>query len=336
MPARAAGRRGAGHRTAGEGRLRSRRRAHQGGRGVRAAPRPRRRAAREGAHRQGRVRGGAAHGGGPADARHPRRAAAARAARHLLGEDHAVGERYGTVGAPGARRGGAVRRRGRADGALRRSRRPRDGGSPDALAATVRGLAAAEYVAALASAASRSASPSACAGSRRRWRRGRRRAAGGSFPTRRCSASWGPSARSPASSRARFDPAFLELPREVLASSLRDHQSALTVERDGVMLPVFLTVMDRPDDPIGRVRAGNEWVVAARLADARFFWQEDRRAPLADRVATLAAPRSTRSWAATPPRPSACSPRRRGRAPSAGTARRRRPRAPRGCSRPTS
>ena len=86
-----------------------------------------------------------------------------------------------------------------------------------------------------------------------------------------------------------LDPAFLELPREVLASSLRDHQSALTVERDGVMLPVFLTVMDRPDDPIGRVRAGNEWVVAARLADARFFWQEDRRAPLGDRVAALAA-----------------------------------------------
>ena len=34
--------------------------------------------------------------------------------------------------------------------------------------------------------------------------------------------------------------------------------------------------MDRPDDPEGRVRAGNEWVVAARLADARFFYREDR------------------------------------------------------------
>ena len=84
-----------------------------------------------------------------------------------------------------------------------------------------------------------------------------------------------------------LDPSFLELPREVLASSLRDHQSALTVERDGAMLPVFLTVMDRPDDPAGRVRAGNEWVVAARLADARFFWQADRQTPLADRVAAL-------------------------------------------------
>ena len=84
-----------------------------------------------------------------------------------------------------------------------------------------------------------------------------------------------------------FDRGLLELPREVLGTSLRDHQSAFTVERDGVMLPLFLTVMDRPDDPVGRVRAGNEWVVAARLADARFFWEEDRKAPLPERAAQL-------------------------------------------------
>ena len=78
------------------------------------------------------------------------------------------------------------------------------------------------------------------------------------------------------------------LPREVLATSLRDHQSALTVEKDGALLPVFLTVMDRPDDPAGRVRAGNEWVVAARLADAKFFFEKDRATPLAERRAGLA------------------------------------------------
>lgn len=85
-------------------------------------------------------------------------------------------------------------------------------------------------------------------------------------------------------------PGLLELPREVLATSLRDHQSALTVERadgSGDLLPLFLTVMDRADDPAGRVRAGNEWVVAARLADARFFWQKDRKTPLKERVAAL-------------------------------------------------
>jgi glycyl-tRNA synthetase beta chain len=86
----------------------------------------------------------------------------------------------------------------------------------------------------------------------------------------------------------RFDDAFLELPAEVLATSLRDHQSALTVESPkGGLLPYFLTVMDRPDDPKGRARSGNEWVVAARLADARFFYGEDRKAGLAHRAEQL-------------------------------------------------
>lgn len=87
-----------------------------------------------------------------------------------------------------------------------------------------------------------------------------------------------------------FHEDFLELPAEVLATSLRDHQSALTVESpgDGRLLPYFLTVMDRPDDPIGRTRSGNEWVVAARLADARFFYGEDRKAGLAHRAEQLA------------------------------------------------
>jgi glycyl-tRNA synthetase beta chain len=84
-----------------------------------------------------------------------------------------------------------------------------------------------------------------------------------------------------------FDERYLELPREVLITSLKDHQSAFTVERDGRLLPRFLTVMDRPDDPAGRVRAGNEWVVEARLADARFFYGEDRKRPLAERAAEL-------------------------------------------------
>lgn len=92
-----------------------------------------------------------------------------------------------------------------------------------------------------------------------------------------------------------FGKEFLSLPREVLIASLRDHQSAFTVESqeeedaDGwpKLLPAFLTVMDRPDDPAGRVAAGNEWVVAARLADARFFFQEDRKRSLADRAGAL-------------------------------------------------
>lgn len=89
----------------------------------------------------------------------------------------------------------------------------------------------------------------------------------------------------------RFDDAFLALPAEVLATSLRDHQSAFTVETGSngsvQLLPYFLTVMDRADDPKGRARSGNEWVVAARLADARFFYGEDRKAGLAHRAEQL-------------------------------------------------
>ncbi len=87
----------------------------------------------------------------------------------------------------------------------------------------------------------------------------------------------------------RFDEAFLELPAEVLATSLRDHQSAFTVETgtDGRLVAGFLTVMDRADDPKGRARSGNEWVVAARLADARFFYGEDRKAGLTHRAEQL-------------------------------------------------
>lgn len=84
-----------------------------------------------------------------------------------------------------------------------------------------------------------------------------------------------------------FDERFLELPREVLVTSLRDHQSAFGVEASDGLQPRFLTVMDRADDPEKRVRTGNEWVVAARLEDARFFYQEDRKRALADRAGDL-------------------------------------------------
>src|SRR6185295_164798 len=84
-----------------------------------------------------------------------------------------------------------------------------------------------------------------------------------------------------------LDPLFLKLPAEVLATSLRDHQSALTIEGANGLLPAFLTVMDRADDPRGRVRAGNEYVVAARLADARFFYGEDRKVPFAEKADRL-------------------------------------------------
>ncbi len=87
--------------------------------------------------------------------------------------------------------------------------------------------------------------------------------------------------------QGRFSSRFLELAPEVLRVSLRDHQSAFMVQRNGKPMACFLTVMDRFDDPAGRIRAGNEWVVEARLADAAFFWAEDRKRSLSEHAGGL-------------------------------------------------
>jgi glycyl-tRNA synthetase beta chain len=78
--------------------------------------------------------------------------------------------------------------------------------------------------------------------------------------------------------RGEIDPEYLELPPEVVVTTLRYHQKCLILEHeDGSLAPQFLAVIDRMDDPEGLVRQGNEWVIGARLADARFFFDEDRK-----------------------------------------------------------
>ena len=86
----------------------------------------------------------------------------------------------------------------------------------------------------------------------------------------------------------RFDPSFLDLPREILVTTLRHHQKSFSVQGASGLLPAFLSVADTDRDPGGHVRRGNEWVVVGRLTDARFFWEEDRKRPLADRADDLA------------------------------------------------
>lgn len=90
--------------------------------------------------------------------------------------------------------------------------------------------------------------------------------------------------------RGEFPADFLELPREVLVTSLREHQKSFCIEQaDGALLPFFLTAANRTDDPAGFVKAGNEWVLKARLYDARFFFAEDRKRPLVERLEKLKA-----------------------------------------------
>jgi len=86
----------------------------------------------------------------------------------------------------------------------------------------------------------------------------------------------------------RFEERFLSLPREVLTSTLEDHQRYFPVEdAQGRLLPAFIAISNiESRDPV-TVRAGNERVVRPRLADAAFFWEQDRKQPLAARRAAL-------------------------------------------------
>ena len=82
----------------------------------------------------------------------------------------------------------------------------------------------------------------------------------------------------------RFEERFLELPREVLISTLQDHQRYFAVENEqGRLMPSFITVSNIESRDPSKVREGNERVVRPRLADAAFFWEQDRKQPLAAR-----------------------------------------------------
>jgi len=86
----------------------------------------------------------------------------------------------------------------------------------------------------------------------------------------------------------RFEERFLELPREVLISTLQDHQRYFAVEdTQGRLLPSFITVSNIESRDPSKVREGNERVVRPRLADAAFFWEQDRKHALASRVPAL-------------------------------------------------
>ncbi len=84
-----------------------------------------------------------------------------------------------------------------------------------------------------------------------------------------------------------FDEAFLSLPREVLISTLQKHQRYFPVERDGALLAHFITVANIESKAPERIAAGNQRVVTPRLADARFFWDQDRKSTLAETAKRL-------------------------------------------------
>ena len=85
-----------------------------------------------------------------------------------------------------------------------------------------------------------------------------------------------------------FDSQFLELPSEVLVTVMRHHQKYFSVEDEkGNLAPHFIAVMNTDADPDGLVRDGNERGLRARFNDARFFWQQDQKRKLEDRLEDL-------------------------------------------------
>ncbi len=85
-----------------------------------------------------------------------------------------------------------------------------------------------------------------------------------------------------------FASEFLTLPREVLITVMQHHQKYFAVEdAGGRLLPAFVAIRNGGTRGLRTVREGNEWVLRARLADARFFFEEDRTRPLGARIPEL-------------------------------------------------
>jgi glycyl-tRNA synthetase beta chain len=86
----------------------------------------------------------------------------------------------------------------------------------------------------------------------------------------------------------RFDERFLKLPKAVLVHAMQEHQRYFPVEdKSGSLRPAFLAVHNGDPEHEDTIRHGHERVLAARLADAEFFFSEDLKRPLADRLRDL-------------------------------------------------
>ncbi len=94
----------------------------------------------------------------------------------------------------------------------------------------------------------------------------------------------------PIALRGSFDPTFLEVPEKALISAMKNHQKYFHLHdaNTGALLPAFITIANIDSKNPARVIAGNERVIRPRLADAAFFFANDKRITLASRQSRLA------------------------------------------------
>ena len=92
----------------------------------------------------------------------------------------------------------------------------------------------------------------------------------------------------PVALSGKFDSRFLEVPAEALISSMQDHQKYFPVlDQQGKLLNYFITVANIESKDPQEIQAGNERVIRPRLADAKFFWDQDRKRTLFSRADNL-------------------------------------------------
>ncbi|WP_223067132.1 glycine--tRNA ligase subunit beta [Paenibacillus caui] len=85
-----------------------------------------------------------------------------------------------------------------------------------------------------------------------------------------------------------FDESFLNIPKEVLITSMREHQRYFPVlGKDGSLLPFFVTVRNGGSESLDLISKGNEKVLRARLSDAKFFYEEDQKLEIKDALSKL-------------------------------------------------
>ncbi|HBH79864.1 MAG TPA: glycine--tRNA ligase subunit beta, partial [Nitrospira sp.] len=87
-----------------------------------------------------------------------------------------------------------------------------------------------------------------------------------------------------------FKETYLDVPEEILITSMKEHQGffSLRQKQSGKLAPHFITVANNRVKDMSLIREGNERVLAARLADAKFFFDEDRKVRLEERAKKLA------------------------------------------------
>ncbi|MCK4526849.1 glycine--tRNA ligase subunit beta [candidate division WOR-3 bacterium] len=82
-----------------------------------------------------------------------------------------------------------------------------------------------------------------------------------------------------------FDEKFLRLPEQVILTAMESHQRYFPVKKDGNLLPYFISAVNNV--PNKDIISGNEKVLEARLEDARFYWETDKKISITDRVSIL-------------------------------------------------